>query len=259
MRFSRAKPTGSFRVYYPKQRSVTAHADTLHEARKDAEFWSKQTPYSLEIQERFPSGAWVTVETVAPRFPMPSAARPKRAHATRHRKLPDRYEVVETIDGDWMILIDGIQTGSKRDRSGAGSDTHPTHEAAYDAALKMASGEAHATKRTKTSTSSSRAVTSKDLEKALLDRLGFAPDEDFILRAQSEWEGFSLDQLRAEEQKMTRQLDKSGGRGVDLADRIDSARTALALVDSGYLLKGTHGVLRAAQRKLPKAKLSFDY
>jgi len=89
-----------------------------------------------------------------------------------------------------------------------------------------------------------------DLEAALLKHLGFVPDEDFILRAQSEWEGFTLEQLRAAESKMTRALDKQGGRGVDLADRIDSARTALALVDGGFLTKGAGGVLRAVQRKL---------
>ena len=57
---------------------------------------------------------------------------------SRRSKLPERYEIVETIDGDWMILIDGIQTGSKRDRSGAGSDTYPTHAAAHEAALDLA-------------------------------------------------------------------------------------------------------------------------
>jgi predicted RNase H-like HicB family nuclease len=61
MRFSRAKPTGSFRVYYPNTRRVAAHADTLREARTDAEFWKQQTPNSIEIQERFPSGKGVTV------------------------------------------------------------------------------------------------------------------------------------------------------------------------------------------------------
>lgn len=86
MRFSRAKPAGSFRVFHPSSRRVAAHADTLREARKDADFWSRQTPNTLEIQERFPSGEWVTVETVSPRSPSGSAARPtrvKRAHATK--------------------------------------------------------------------------------------------------------------------------------------------------------------------------------
>ena len=67
----------------------------------------------------------------------PRGATRSRSHATR-RKLPDRYEVVETIDGDWMILVDGVQTGSKRDRSGAGSDTYPTYEAAHEAAVDLA-------------------------------------------------------------------------------------------------------------------------
>ena len=75
-----------------------------------------------------------------------NVAFPKRSHATR-RKLPDRYAIVETVDGDWMILIDGVQTGSKRDRSGAGSDTYPTHDAAYEAALQLAGGSSHSTKK----------------------------------------------------------------------------------------------------------------
>ena len=88
-RFSRAKPTGSFRVYYPSLRRVTAHAATLAEARADAAFWSKQTPTAIEIQERFPSGEWVTVETVKPRFTASSSTsstRSKRSHAARGGK-----------------------------------------------------------------------------------------------------------------------------------------------------------------------------
>ena len=56
MRFSRAKPTGSFRVFHPSSRRVAAHTDTLGEARKDAAFWTKTTTSPIEIQERFPSG-----------------------------------------------------------------------------------------------------------------------------------------------------------------------------------------------------------
>ncbi|HSX23422.1 MAG TPA: hypothetical protein VLE97_11665 [Gaiellaceae bacterium] len=74
---------------------------------------------------------------IAQALSRPRGATRSRSHATR-RKLPDRYEVVETIDGDWMILIDGVQTGSKRDRSGAGSDTYPTYEAAHEAAIDLA-------------------------------------------------------------------------------------------------------------------------
>ncbi len=57
---------------------------------------------------------------------------------TPKQRLPERYEIKETIDGDWMILIDGIQWGSKRDRSGAGTDTYPTYRTAYEAALQLA-------------------------------------------------------------------------------------------------------------------------
>ena len=88
MRFSRAKPTGSFRVYYPSSLRVAAHADTLREARKDAEYWSQQTPNPIEVQERFPSGQWVTVETVVRKFPSAtkSTACSKRSHATTATK-----------------------------------------------------------------------------------------------------------------------------------------------------------------------------
>ena len=99
----------------------------------------------------------------------------------------------------------------------------------------------------------------KDLEKALADRLGFIPTEKFILRAQGEWAGFTLDSLRSEERKMTRKFEKQGGRGVDLADEIDMARTALALVDSGFLIKGDLGILKVADRERPKLKSDFDY
>ena len=86
MRFSRAKPTGSFRVFHPSSRRVAAHTDTLGEARKDAAFWTKTTTSPIEIQERFPSGEWVTVETAGRKSTMTSAARPKRASAARSQK-----------------------------------------------------------------------------------------------------------------------------------------------------------------------------
>ena len=82
-RFSRAKPAGSFRVYHPSSRRVASHTDTLREARTDAAFWSKQTPNPIEIQERFPSGEWVTVETVKPKVPMTKiTTSSKRSHST---------------------------------------------------------------------------------------------------------------------------------------------------------------------------------
>ena len=94
MRWSRAKPIGSFRVYHPSSRRVAAHTDTLREARKDAAFWTKTTTSPIEIQERFPSGEWVTIATVSRKFPSKSAVRPKRVHATRRptrSNLPQPY------------------------------------------------------------------------------------------------------------------------------------------------------------------------
>jgi hypothetical protein len=126
----------------------------------------------------------------------------------------------------------------------------------------------HATKKSpaqlqreidETLASKDKTKTAAGLEKVLADRLGFIPTEDFILRAQGEWAGSTLDALRSEERKMTREFEKRGGRGPDLADRIDEARTALALVDSGFLIKGDRGILKAADRPRPRLKSDFDY
>jgi hypothetical protein len=45
-------------------------------------------------------------------------------------------EIIEAVDGTWMILVDGIQwapVGEPRDRSGAGCATYPDSEAALAA------------------------------------------------------------------------------------------------------------------------------
>ena len=63
MRFSRAKPAGAYRVYSPVTRSVV-HAESLAEARKDARYFVSAGSVKIEIQERFPSGRWTTIETV---------------------------------------------------------------------------------------------------------------------------------------------------------------------------------------------------
>ena len=45
-----------------------------------------------------------------------------------------RYEVRETIDGEWMITFDGIQWGKgPRDLSGCSSQTWPTRQEAINA------------------------------------------------------------------------------------------------------------------------------
>jgi hypothetical protein len=84
MRFSRAKPTGSFRVFHPSSRRVAGHTDTLAEARKDAAYWIETTPNPIEIQKRFPSGAWVTIETKKRPMTQPKPrVTSRRSHATR--------------------------------------------------------------------------------------------------------------------------------------------------------------------------------
>jgi hypothetical protein len=80
-RFSRAKPTGSFRVLQASTRRVASHDETLKDARKSAAYWTSAVGSPMEIQERFPSGTWTIVETV----------QPKRAHAARktHREMEE--------------------------------------------------------------------------------------------------------------------------------------------------------------------------
>lgn len=86
-RFSRVKPAGSFRVLHPSSRRVTGHANSLREARTDAAFWSKQSPDLVEIQELFPSGKWVTVETVRRNVP-----KARHAHTTMKSGSPSADE-----------------------------------------------------------------------------------------------------------------------------------------------------------------------
>ena len=104
-RFSRAKPTGRFRVLQPSTRRVASHSDSLREARVDAEYWIKAGAKSMEIQERFPSGKWVTVETVT----RESAPMDKRSHATR--RAQSRHATMGTQksksgDREWVFTVE---------------------------------------------------------------------------------------------------------------------------------------------------------
>ena len=49
--------------------------------------------------------------------------------------MNNKYEIVATIDGEWMILIHGVQWGLKRDQSGAGDATFKTRT---DARMQLA-------------------------------------------------------------------------------------------------------------------------
>lgn len=87
MRFSRAKPTGSYRVFQPTGRRVAEHAETLQEARKSAEYWVKAVGGTFEIQRRFPSGTWTVVDVVgrksSSRVAKNSNVARARAHAAK--------------------------------------------------------------------------------------------------------------------------------------------------------------------------------
>jgi hypothetical protein len=92
-RFSRAKPTGSFRVFQPSTRAVASHDETLQDARKSAAYWTSAVSSTMEIQERFPSGAWITVQVVKPKSATKSAAAPKRSHATKKMEATAGFSV----------------------------------------------------------------------------------------------------------------------------------------------------------------------
>jgi len=99
-RFSRAKPTGSFRVLQPSTRRVASHDETLKDARASAAYWTSAVSSPMEIQERFPSGAWVTIDTVQPKSSSARSA-PKRVHAT------PRHEHATKKDYDWEAFTKG--------------------------------------------------------------------------------------------------------------------------------------------------------
>jgi len=102
VRFSRAKPTGSFRVFQPGSRGVASHDETLKDARASASYWTSAVGSPMEIQERFPSGEWVTVQVVKPkRAATPKTSSGRRSHSTKKSALapktgmPVRDEVTE--------------------------------------------------------------------------------------------------------------------------------------------------------------------
>jgi hypothetical protein len=100
MRFSRAKPTGSFRVFKPSTNRVASHHETLQDARASAAYWTKAASGPMAIQERLPSGKWVTFQWVglpsgAPAS-KPSKKPSKTAHATK-TKTGDKTSDKTTI------------------------------------------------------------------------------------------------------------------------------------------------------------------
>jgi len=52
--------------------------------------------------------------------------------------LRGKMEIIETVDGDWMVLQNGFQCGGKVDSSGAGNKTFHTWREAYAFAVSWA-------------------------------------------------------------------------------------------------------------------------
>jgi hypothetical protein len=103
-RFSRAKPTGSFRVLQSGTRQVASHDETLKDARASATYWMSAVGSVMEIQERFPSGKWVTVETVR-------AKRPSQGRVVSRHGLGTAD--VRTGEGSYWIVT--VPTGYRVD------------------------------------------------------------------------------------------------------------------------------------------------
>ena len=55
---------------------------------------------------------------------------PEHSASSKQAALPDNVSIKETIDGHFMVLVDGIQHGGDRDRSGAGNKTFSSREEA---------------------------------------------------------------------------------------------------------------------------------
>jgi hypothetical protein len=58
-----------------------------------------------------------------------------KVYDTRHPWSSEiNFEIVETVDGRWMVLVGGVQWGTgPRDKSGASSQTWATRSEAVDA------------------------------------------------------------------------------------------------------------------------------
>jgi len=52
-----------------------------------------------------------------------------------------KYEIVQTVDNKWMILVDGVQWGEHRDRSGSGDYEAETREEAEKQLQQLKSEE----------------------------------------------------------------------------------------------------------------------
>lgn len=65
--------------------------------------------------------------------------RRRRIYVDNHHGL-FRTEVVEVVGGGWIVLIDGIQHGGKRDRSGAGDLVFATFDDAVVYARPLGPG-----------------------------------------------------------------------------------------------------------------------
>ena len=97
------------------------------------------------------------------------------------------------------------------------------------------------------------------LEDAFAEAHGYVPDDDddseverAVARARSFYGDYSTTDLRRELKKLEARFEKSGGRGVDLANRIDAARMILALTSQGS------SAGRGAHATKPRAKRAFS-
>lgn len=133
---------------------------------------------------------------------------------------------VTGADGKWvMVRWDGNSFESREwapnlrhvSTSATAHATKKKSSAQLDREIAEALGRSHATK--------------KNLS-AVVDALGWEPSPRDIARAEETFGHYSTRELRREIQSLEDEFEMAGGRGVGLADRLDAARTALALRSS---------------------------
>src|SRR5512143_2487760 len=125
-----------------------------------------------------------------------------------------------------------------KDRNGMWFDIgDPKSKAAADAALDAERSRVVTLARGGRSHAKTRNVA------AVADALGYIPEGAVVRRAEETYSHYSTNELRREIQSLEDEFEMSGGRGIGLADRLDAARTALALRGSTKARGRSHATI----------------
>lgn len=138
------------------------------------------------------------------------------AQKKRSRGIPP-YALVHKFPDGWYYRVG---SGKSYPWLGPFETEHvatQVRERATGGAWGLSRGAAHATKRSPART------------RAVENALGYTPEAGMVEKAEAAYSDYSTRELRREIQSLEDAFEMAGGRGVDLADRLDAARTALAL------------------------------